>query len=274
MTRLSINEMTTYRWPFERDVASYAEAGIRAMGVWRQKLADYGEEEGIELLAERGLSVSNLLWAGGFTGSDGRSYGDSVEDAEEAIRLAAALQAGCLVVYSGGRNGHTYNHCRRLVRGALAELVPLAAELDVTLAVEPMHQGCAAEWTFLTGLDEALELIDALASPHVKLVFDTYHLGQDEGVIAQIPTIADRIAIVHLGDSKAVPTGEQNRCWLGQGIVPLAAIIDSLLSAGYQGDFDVELIGEDLEAAEYSELIAHSMRAFAALVGVKGCSAR
>ena len=74
MPRLSINEITTYRWSFEDDVARYAAAGIPAIGVWRQKLSDYGEEKGVELLADSPLAVSNLLWAGGFTGSDGRSY--------------------------------------------------------------------------------------------------------------------------------------------------------------------------------------------------------
>lgn len=271
MARLSMNEMTTYRWPFEVDVVRYSEAGIRAIGVWRQKLTDFGESEGIDLLAERGMSVSNLLWAGGFTGSDGRTYRDSLEDGEDAVRLAAAMQAGCLVVYPGGRNGHTYNHCRRLVRGALAELIPLAADLDVTLAVEPMHWGCASEWTFLTDLDETLDLIDGLASRHLQLVFDTYHLGQDLDVLERIPDIVDRIAVVHLGDSRSAPIGEQNRCRLGHGNVPLGAIVDSLLRAGYDGDFDVELIGEDIEAAAYSELVAHSMRAFEVMVSVHNC---
>src|ERR1041385_2445400 len=122
MAGLSINEMTTYRWSFEEDVLNYRAAGVGAIGVWRQKLADFGEEKGIELLAESRLEVSNLLWAGGFTGSDGHSYRESIKDAVEAIRLAAALKAGCLVIYSGGRNGHTQNHARRLFVTALREL--------------------------------------------------------------------------------------------------------------------------------------------------------
>lgn len=85
MPRLSMNEMTTYRWSFEEDVARYTAAGIGAIGVWRQKLSDFGEDKGVELLAESGLQVSNLLWAGGFTGSDGRSLRDSIDDALEAV---------------------------------------------------------------------------------------------------------------------------------------------------------------------------------------------
>ena len=127
MFRLSMNEITTFSWTFDEDVHEYQEAGYEGIGVWRPKLTDFGEERGIELLAESGLHVSNLLWAGGFTGSEGRSFRDSVEDAIEAIHLAAAMNADCLVVYSGPRAGHTCNHARRLTRRALKELVAVAA---------------------------------------------------------------------------------------------------------------------------------------------------
>lgn len=273
MFRLSINEMTTYRWPFECDVATYAHAGISAIGVWRQKLSDFGDQRGIELLDDFGLRVSNLLWAGGFTGSDGRNFRESVEDAEEAIALAGQMQAGCLILYSGARNGHTANHCRRLVRSALAELAPVAVQHGVTLAVEPMHAGCAAEWTFLTSLDETFDLIDDVGAPCLRVAFDTYHLGQDAAIVERIPEIVDRIGIVHLGDGRGTPRGEQNRCRLGEGTLPLNEIVAALLEAGYSGDFDVELFGEDVETASYDQLIAHSRQAFRALLGAANCRA-
>jgi Mg2+ and Co2+ transporter CorA len=124
MDRLSVNEMTTYRWSFDEDVAHYRQAGITAIGVWRQKLEDYGETKGIELLRQSGLHVSNVLWAGGFTGSDGHTFEESLVDAAEAIRLTAALGSDCLVVYSGGRNGHTLNHAHRLFKGGETEAAP------------------------------------------------------------------------------------------------------------------------------------------------------
>ncbi len=265
MAQLSMNEMTTYRWSFEEDVAQYQKAGIQGIGVWRQKLSDFGEEKGIELLAESGLQVSNLLWAGGFTGSDGRSLRDSIEDAEEAVRLAAEMKAGCLVVYSGGRAGHTHNHARRLVKEAIKELAPLAAELKVTLALEPMHLGCAAEWTFLTSLDDTLALLDMVGCPRLKLTFDTYHLGQAHQVVDRLAEVVDRIAIVHLGDGKAPPHHEQNRSRLGEGAIPLKEIVCALTRAGYDGFYDVELMGEDIEASDYRDLLVQSKAAFGQL---------
>jgi sugar phosphate isomerase/epimerase len=255
MSLLSVNELTTYRWTFEQDVLGYAAAGFSAIGVWRQKLCDFGEEKGVELLADRGLAVSNLLWAGGFTGSDGRSYRDSIDDGIEAIQLARLLKCNCLVVYSGGRAGHTYNHARRLLTGAIGELVPVAAQHGVTLAVEPMHPGCSAEWTFLNSIDDALELVRRTDSPHVKLAFDTYHFGAAGDIVSRLEQLAPDVAIVHLGDGRDEPSGEQNRCALGQGRVPLGEIVGALARGGYRGYYDVEVVGEETEGADYAVLL-------------------
>jgi len=265
MARLSINEMTTYRWPFEVDLARIAAAGIPAMGVWRQKLADYGEEKGLELLAESGLAVSNLLFAGGFTGSDGRSYRDSIDDTADAIRLAAAMKAGSLIIVTGARAGHTHSHARRLTRDALRESANLANELGVTLAIEPMHASFACEWTFLNSVQETLALIEETDRPGIKVAFDTYHLGHDVCTM-QLQEWAPMIAVVHLGDCRALPNGEVNRCRLGEGIVPLREIITALLAGGYRGDFDVELLGEEIETSDYDELVSHSKEAFEKLL--------
>lgn len=265
MVKLSVNETTTFRWTFEEDVAAYAEAGIPAIGVWRHKLSDCGLARGLEVLQRHGLQVSHLFWAGGFTGSDGRTFRESLEDAREALHTAAALKTKCLVVYTGSRAGHTYNHARRLVKDALVDLAGTAAELGVTLAVEPMHPACAGQWTFLTDADSALAFLASVDRPEVKMVFDAYHLGQDPAIVERIPQLVPHIALVQLGDAKQPPAGEQNRCRLGDGKIPLAEIVAAFCSAGYGGYFDVELLGEECEMDDYAALLDHVKRAVADL---------
>ena len=267
MAKLSVNETTTFRWSLEEDAAAYSAAGIPAIGVWRQKLSDLGAGRAAQLLAEYRLEVSHLFWAGGFTGSDGRTYRESVQDACDAVRTTAALHARCLVVCSGARAGHTSNHAHRLVKDALAEVAPLAEEHGVTLAIEPMHPGCAANCTFLTRLDEVVRLLDAVGSPWVKLVLDTYHVGHDAALVGRIPQLAPHIALVQLGDARQPPRGEQNRCRLGDGNLPLRNIVDALKAAGYDGYYDVELLGEDVESCGYPSLLDHAKAAYADLVG-------
>ena len=266
MAELSMNETTTFRWSFEEDVTRYAAAGIPAIGLWRHKLSDCGLPKARELLQRNGLKVSHLFWAGGFTGSDGRSYRESVDDAAEAVCNAAELGSRTLLVHSGSRASHTYSHAQRLIENALVELAPQSAELGVSLALEPMHPGCAEPWTFLTSLDATLELIASIGSPQVKMVLDTYHLGQQCGLVDRMPAILPHLALVQLGDARRPPDGEPNRCRLGEGVVPLTEIVAALKAGGYDGYYDVELFGEELDTADYPSLLQHAKEAFEKLV--------
>lgn len=267
MVRMSMNELTTYAWSFEDDVFHYAQAGYSAIGVWRQKLADFGDQRGAELLRDQQLAVSNVMWAGGFTGTDGRRWQDAVADAMEAVQLTADLDCDTLVIYTGSRIGHTLNHAIRNCRNAIYELLPLAEACGVTLAVEPVH-AVGVDWSFLQDLPSALHFVDYFRSPNVKLAIDTYHLGLDRVELTDFEAIASRTAIVHLADAKRRPRCEQNRCLLGEGRIPIAEIVAALVDGGYRGYFDVELLGEDMEGHRYEDVLVRSRAALSQLIGV------
>ncbi len=61
--------------------------------------------------------------------------------------------------------------------------------LNIQLAVEPMHVGCAQDWTFLTELPATLDTLAELANPNVGLVFDCYHMAHDPDVILWLPEL-------------------------------------------------------------------------------------
>ena len=262
MAGLSINEMTTYRWSFDEDVARYQAAGIGAIGVWRQKLADYGEQRGIDLLASSGLKVSNLLWAGGFTGSDGHSHLESLADAREALHLAAALGTSHLVIYTGPHHLHTQQHARRLFFDALDSLLPLAEQLKIVLDVEPMHAGCAEDWTFLTTLDEAVS-----CSTNSRARFSSWPSIPTTWVMP--PTSSPR--------SIASRTAPASSTWAMARRPPIASRTVTAWGtescrwrassrrfdrAGYDGYYDVELIGEEIERCDYRGLLAGAKQTY------------
>jgi sugar phosphate isomerase/epimerase len=262
MSLLSMNEVTTYRWSLDEDVRNFRRAGYRSIGVWRHKLADWEEEHAVDLIAASGLSVSNVAFAGGFTGSGGTTFREGVEDAISALRLAAAMQAGCLVLYPGSRNNHTLRHAFRLLRHAIDELLPLAEDCEVPLALEPMHVACAGNATFLTDFDAVWELLEDYDNPYLKLSYDTYHFPWelcDRGVLHDI---ARHVGIVYLGDRRRPPSIDQDRCPLGHGELPLAEIIGALIDAGYAGQFDVRLLVPETSAADYGRLLDQSIQAF------------
>lgn len=264
-----MSELTTYRWSFEKDVEQYAQAGFEAMAVWRRKLSDFGEEKGADLIADYGLAVSSLLWAGGFTGSDGQSFTENIEDGHAAIDLAGLLRANCLVVHSGSRAGHTRNHARRLLTSALKELLPHAEDAGVVLVLEPMHERCASEWTFLTSIDETMTLVDQFASPRLKVAFNSYCFGCDGATVVTLPHLAPYVGLVQLSDARRDPDREQERCPLGEGIIPLDNIVLALTESGYTGFFEVELMGPEIETADYAELLRASRRVASRLIGTE-----
>lgn len=268
MVRMSMNELSTLSWTFEDDVLQYSDAGFDGIGVWRPKLTDFGEERGLELLREQRLHVSNLLWAGGFTGSEGFSYKDCVTDAVDALQLASLLGADSLVIYTGSRSGHTRNHARRLCRSAINELHPLAAELGVVLAIEPVHEACTGEWSIIHTLQQALEFVDYFDSPYVKFVFDTYQLSQTQFDLKDIAMIADRVALIRIADSQHPLRGEINCCLPGQGNIPIGDIVSALSEGGFSGYCDIKVIGEDSECCSYEQILQHSRESLQPLTSV------
>jgi sugar phosphate isomerase/epimerase len=268
MTQLSMNQMTTYRWSLAQDVENYQDAGYSAIGVWRNKFIDENEDQAINLVTRSGLSVTNVSWAGGFTGSDGRPLAESVEDAADAIRFAASMMAGCLVIYSGGRNNHIYSHAGRLLRSALDELLPMAEMWEVPLAIEPMHPACATDWTFLTSLESVIELVEQYDSPFLKVAYDTYHFPLGSRRRNVLSRLAPYLGVVFLGDRLQPPSVDQERCPLGHGRLPLIEITATLQDAGYTGPYDVKLMGPDIETCDYWTLLEQSQVAFGNFVPV------
>ncbi|HEY2251184.1 MAG TPA: sugar phosphate isomerase/epimerase family protein [Planctomycetaceae bacterium] len=273
MPRISINEISTYHWSLLEDVTGYRAAGVNGIGVWRRKLSDFGEERGVELLRESELAVSSFWSAGGFTGSDGQTFREAVDDALDALRLAVEVRAGCLVVVSGAQAGHIFSHARRLLCDALRKLGDAAGHYDLAIALQPMHRLPVERWSMLNSLDAALDAVNQCNHPRVGLVFDAYHLWQEPDLCERIPDVVPWIKLATLSDARScsnpeprsnAQTGEgcsfapadEERCLPGQGVLPLSQIITALEAGGYRGAYDVQLTGDRCWRSDYRSLLA------------------
>ena len=124
--------------------------------------------------------------------------------------------------------------------------------------IEPMHPRCAADCTFLTDLNSVVALIDEFQSNYLKLAYDTYHFPLGAAQRSTLAKLAPYIGIVHLADRRVPPSIDQERCPLGQGRVPLAEIVTTLLESGYTGAFDVKLLGPEIGLNDYWMLLEQS----------------
>lgn len=262
MHRLGFHGVSTFRQTLLDDVAACIEFDVRNIGLWRRKLDDFGRDRSVELLRDSGLNVSSLSWAGGFTGRGDVSLEESLEDARGAVELAADVDAGCLVVVSGGRCGHTRNHARDLFHFALERLAMCARRFGVTLALQPMHPQFCSEWSFLTSIDDALETISTYRHADLKLALDVYHAAAEPDLVARLPELVPHLAVVQLGDGEFPGRSPYDRCLPGDGEVPLGDVVQTLVEAGYGGTYEIALWSRALWRMDGDELIEECLERF------------
>ena len=173
--RIAVSQVATLRWGLAEELCHYTEHGFDAISLWRPKLSDLSICEARGFLDRAGVRVSSIQWPGGFTGSEGQTFRESLEDAYEAIDIAEQLDCPLVVLRTGARAGHTLSHARRLIRLAIEELAPAAETAGVTLVMKPSK----AEASFLTTLRDTLAMLDASGCPNVGLAVDLWSFSEE-----------------------------------------------------------------------------------------------
>ncbi len=260
MQRVSICQFSTNRWSFHQDILKYASLKADGVGIWRAKINEVGAQEAADYLFEMKLPVSSVHWAGGFTGSEGVSYIESVNDAIESVKLAGMLGAETLIIHPGSRNGHTHRHATRLLEMALNSIVPVAADYGVRLALEPMQFGCQCPWTFLRGIDQVLKLISGFDTSDVGLVLDLFHVGAQYQLMEKLTEFVDRVLLVQLSDRRRTGDYSGIRCQLGDGVLPINDWLLQLEETGYRGFYEIETWGVTNDPSRYQEIITAELQ--------------
>ncbi|MBP2333954.1 sugar phosphate isomerase/epimerase [Saccharothrix coeruleofusca] len=244
MRRLSLNQRTTASWSVPEAVDGCVRAGVEAIGLWREPVAEHGLRRTAKLVRDAGLRVSSLC-RGGFLTAPG-----ALGDNRRAIDEAAALGTDCLVMVVGGLppGSKDLAGARMAVADAIAELAPCAGERGVRLALEPMHPVYCADRGVLSTLEQALDLAERFPVSQVGVVVDTFHLWWDPQVWQQIARAGARIASYQVSDwITPLPADVLlGRGMMGDGHIDFAAFTAAVNAAGYTGDIEVEIFNADV----------------------------
>ena len=263
-SRVAIHQTTTLRCPLEEDVLLYQRAGVAGIALSDRKLVDMPTSEIVSELQGHPLRVSSVGVAGRFTNVNGFSLDDAIFEGQRLIQLAHAVGAPVVTVVSGPTAGHLRKHARRLLVDGLSELLPLARECGVRLALQPMSP-LFREWSYLHSLDAAMGVLSEFRSPHLGLAFGTYHLGREKNLLSRIESIAPWIASVQLSDW--VPTAsDSDRRLPGDGELPLTEIVAALEAHGYRGWYELEVWSRDLWKLDAETLMSRCLQSLGSLV--------
>lgn len=270
LARLSLNQRTTAEWSLWQAIQGCTQAGLPAIGVWREPVAEVGVRTAAAWLRDAGLRVSSVCRGGFFTSADREERAAAHATNLQAISETAALGAACLVLVPGGLpvGSRDLDGARERALEAVAALVPAAADEGVRLGIEPMHPIFAADRGVVSTLAQALDMAEQLPADVVGVVVDTFHLWWEPGVLAQIARAGDRIVSYQVCDwITPLPADTLlSRGMMGDGHIDFAAMTAAVAAAGYTGDVEVEIFNADVWAAPGRDVVATLARRYVELV--------
>lgn len=202
----------------------------RQIAECRRAAADAGIEiTGIHwlLVAPEGLSI---------TSADPAVWGKTRDVVAGLIRLTAELGGRYVVHGSPGQRALSpgdEEEGRKRALDLLGHAAQVAEEAGVTYCLEPLSP---EQTNFVTSLDEAIKVVEAIGSPAFRTMLDCSAAGVGES--DDIPTLLRR----HLpsGMIRHVHFNDPNRRGPGEGDMRFAPIVRTLAELRYKGWVGVE----------------------------------
>ena len=198
-------------------------------------------EELRALLDDNGLSLAAVGTGAGWvkhklslTSPDEAVRAKAVAFVQSIMDLAAKFDAPAIIGSMQGKweGAATKPIALRYLGNALFKLDEHADALGTTLLYEPLNR---YETNLVNTLGDASTMLGGLATRHVKILADLYHMNIEETNLADAIRVAGpRIGHVHFADS--------NRRAAGLGHTDFAPIIAALVEVGYDGYLSAEIL--------------------------------
>lgn len=234
MPRLSVCiEMIFRDLPFTERIAATRAAGLDAVEFWGWRNKDLKairaacEEHGVTV-ATFGMDTGGPLTAGG-------DIDALLSGVAGSLQAARKLGVRALLCTTGNEQAGAARAAQReLVVAKLQAAAPLLEDAGVTAVLEPLNILVDHAGYFLVTTQEALGIVDEVASPNVKLLFDIYHQQISEGnVLRNLIENLPKIGHVHAADNPG-------RHEPGTGELNYRNIFRRLDDAGYAGFVGLE----------------------------------
>jgi hydroxypyruvate isomerase len=236
--------------PVPERIARIAEAGFDCVEFWHpeatfdgQKLRfDWAKQpaELCQACRQHGVSINDFAlhaWDGSIGGSPVKPADHDAYLAQIRKMIAFARTIGCTngITLSGTVDpALSRSQMRANLERALADAVEIARAAKFTLLLEPLNTLVDHPGYYLDSAAEAAEIVRSIGSPHLKLLYDVYHMQIMEGNV--IATIEQNIDIIGHFHSAGVP----GRAELFDTELNYPAILRRIESLGYQGCFGLE----------------------------------
>ncbi len=258
-SKLCVHTITTKPWSIEVALDKYAEAGIGGITVWRQWLEGHNISRLGDQLRERNLEIVSTCRGGFFPAITQPEIDAAIEDNKLAIREAAELGAPMVVLVCGAVPGQPLPDSRKQIADGIAACLPLAEELNIKLAIEPLHPMYADDRSAINTMAQANDVCDQIDHPLVGIAADVYHIWWDPDLEAQIKLTGEknRLFAFHICDWMTPTTDLLNdRGLMGEGCINIPGIRKMVEATGFDGFNEVEVFSNRWWERDQDEFLA------------------
>jgi sugar phosphate isomerase/epimerase len=245
----SISQVSTLAASFVHDLRAYAEAGVDGIGVWELKLGEGSDEQAREQLAASGLgsatavpAVPSILPLPLLPGPEDPQQ--RIASLCASVHRLARFDPAAVLCFTGPAGERDPDEARGITVDGLRTLAREAESAGVRLALEPFQREGVENWSLISTLGEAAELIDEVGSDAVGIQFDVWHLWSSD-VLEEIQRYGHLIAGVHVNDWREPTRGWADRVLPGDGAADLPAILGVLEDVGWKGFYDLEIFSDN-----------------------------
>lgn len=230
------------------------------------------------------MAEKNLRWGAANLPADFRRDDEtfrqtsvSLADFAKAMRRAGVTRVGTWL--NPASDTYTYRQYFDLVAKRLREVARVLGGEGLRLGLEyvgPKTSWASRRYPFLHTLAETRELIEAIGTPGVGVVLDSWHWYLAGDTVADLDGLrGEDVVAVDLNDAPSGRRADEQmdlsrELPLATGIIPVADFLKALQRMGYDGPVRAEPFNKALNALPKEEIVAataSSLKKAFALVG-------
>jgi sugar phosphate isomerase/epimerase len=256
--RLSVNSICSYGQSLADDVNLWRELGIDQVALILPKLEEAGWAEAEALVTGAGLRVSTIFGPTYRPLDADPALGWRAEDrtgTDQTLEFAAKVGAGSVYICTGAATTLSWDDAATAFCEFLAPSVELADSLGVPLMLEPTNP-MRIDVSFVFWQRDAMELARRAGT---KVMLDFQSCWYERDLRAVVRDNMDLIHMVQLSDFVIGTNQTGDRAVPGDGDIPLEELVAMVLEDGFEGLFDLELMGPRIEAEGYASVIRRAV---------------
>ncbi|MCP4384354.1 MAG: TIM barrel protein [Hyphomicrobiales bacterium] len=158
--------------------------------------------------------------------------------ADQAVAYCTTAGGNAIHVMAGLVEPAHHDAAADVLVGNLSRTAEKAANAGLTILIEPLNRRDMPGY-FYSRIEQAADIIDRVAAPNLKLMFDVYHVGVGQGdILTRLRTHLPHIGHVQIASvpDRSEPDG---------GEIAYRAVFDELDQLGYDGWIGCEYTPQD-----------------------------